>query len=619
MNLEKEQDDLSQEMIEWENIIKTYTSPTSLFNYFMEDPLLDYLNKYGPVLGFKEDECPPEVKMIMEKGCLFEAKVIAKIREMGIDVIEIITHNSWVEGYIETLNLMKLGYPIIAQGYLVNHQNQTKGRPDILIRSDILKLLNPDIISPEDVVIDSNLGTWHYRVIDIKMSNIFLSSDGNRILNNKLYKAYKAQVLVYNMAVGLLQGYQPPQGYLLGRSSHNYDNSIYNNDCFSSISVIDYNIYDKEVITRLEQALEWKRMLNNIPLVVDWNWESMEMEMNINLRPNMKNKYDYRWRTAKQQIAEQRQELTLLWNCGVAKRNKLLNMGINTWMEYKEYCRTSPGFNDRTLYHILDINLSTDDNAPRFLPLPGGLNPELYEFIPRKDKPFVVIDLETTGNINDDFEFLPEKGGSEYIFLIGITIVIPMSDGKMEYRYFPFHINQLNLDDELNIIKRMCNLVRYLLREFQSETLTFYHWSPAEVNFINNMVERQGEYLDEEDSETLERLRYSDIMSVFKYQPIVVKGAYNFSIKTIGTALYNLGLIKTTWNKNDNKHTSKTKQDLNGFAVMMQINKYNEEAEKLRMSLRKFKEIDDIIIYNMVDCQVLAEIIVFLQNTYGKH
>ncbi len=104
-------------------------------------------------------------------------------------------------------------------------------------------------------------------------------------------------------------------------------------------------------------------------------------------------------------------------------------------------------------------------------------------------------------------------------------------------------------------------------------------------------------------------------MSVFKYQPIVVKGAYNFSIKTIGTALYNLGLIKTTWKKN----ISETKPDLNGFAVMMQINKYNEEAEKLRMSLRKFKEIDDIIIYNMVDCQVLAEIIVFLQNTYGKH
>jgi hypothetical protein len=608
MNLETEEDK------EWEAIIKSYVSPTSLFNYFMEDPLLDYLNKYGFELGFKEDECPPEVKMIMEKGCLFESKVISKLREMKIDIIEIIAYDSWIEGYYETRQLMKIGYPVICQGYLINHENQTKGRPDIIIRADILKLLNPNIITDDEIMIPSNLGNWHYRVIDIKMSNIFLSSDGNRILNNKLYKAYKAQVLVYNLAVGLIQGYLPNKGYLLGRSSHNYDNTIYHNDCFSSISTIDYMNYDNEVITRLESALEWKRMLNNIPLVVDWNWEMIENE-NVNLRPNMKNKYDYKWRTAKKQIAEQRNELTLLWNCGVAKRNKLLGMGINTWEAYRDYCKNSTGFNDRTLYHILDINLTHEsENQNKFLPLPGKLNPELDEFIPRKDKPFVVLDLETTSNINDDFEFLPEKGGCEYIFLIGITIVIPVGNGKMEYRYFPFHINQLNLDDELKVIKRMCNLVRDLLKFFQSETITFYHWSPAEVNFINNLVERQDEYLDEEDSKTLDRLRYSDILSVFKYQPIVVKGAYNFSIKTIGTALYNLGLIKTTWKNDDTQ-----KPDLNGFAVMMQINKYNEEAEKLNMSLRNFKEINDIIIYNMVDCNVLAEIIVFLQNTYGKN
>ena len=38
----------------------------------------------------------------------------------------------------------------------------------------------------------------------------------------------------------------------------------------------------------------------------------------------MKNKYDYKWRDAKKEIAKEREELTLLWNCGVAKRNKAL-------------------------------------------------------------------------------------------------------------------------------------------------------------------------------------------------------------------------------------------------------------------------------------------------------
>ena len=101
------------------------------------------------------------------------------------------------------------------------------------------------------------------------MSNIFLSSDGSNILNHKIYKGYKAQVLVYNLALAKIQNYNPEQGYILGRSSHNYDYSIYNNDCFSSISLINYREgnTDYEIIDEFNIALEWKKILNSIPLV----------------------------------------------------------------------------------------------------------------------------------------------------------------------------------------------------------------------------------------------------------------------------------------------------------------------------------------------------------------
>lgn len=598
----------------WENEIKNYTSATKLFNFFLDDPLLDYLDKYGSILGYVREECPFETKIIMEKGHIFESNVISKIREKGIQVVEVCEYENWVDGVFETIQLIKQGIPIIAQGYLVNHMNQTKGRPDILIRSDFLNLLKDGIIQNQDININGENNKWHYRVIDIKMSNILLSSNGVNILNNKMYKAYKAQVLIYNMALGLIQNYQSPQAYLLGRSSHNSDNSISFNDCFNSISVIDYSNYDEGFIIKLDKGLEWLKLVKELPIVSvsgngKHNWDELENILpeyfKFNLRPNMKNKYDYQWNLAKKEIANEREDFTLLWNCGVSTRNELLSNGIKTWNEYKNYCKMSDGFIEQTLYHILDINSLENKN----IYYPQKLDNEFIDYIPEKNIPFVVIDFETSNNLNDEFEFLPEKGGCEYIFLIGITVVIPNTNQNIEpeYRYFPFMIKQLNLDHELSIVRKMCRLINDLLELLNLDRITFYHWSPAEVRFMNNMLDRQWEELSDDEHYTLQKVNYSDILTIFKYQPIVIKGAYNFSIKTIGTALYNLGLIKTTWDK---------KLDLNGFAVMLQINKFNNEAERLNLSLKDYEEVNDIIHYNMIDCQVLGEIIIFLQKYF---
>ena len=159
---------------EWDQYINTYTSATGLFNFFLDDPLLDYLDKYGIQLGYHMNECPEETKKIMEMGHQFEKNVIKHIRKELIPVIEVVA-NSYIEGAYETFQLMKEGHPIIYQGVVVNHTNKTKGHPDILIRSDYLNKLIPGIISDEDEKIPSKFGNWHYRVIDIKMSNLFLS------------------------------------------------------------------------------------------------------------------------------------------------------------------------------------------------------------------------------------------------------------------------------------------------------------------------------------------------------------------------------------------------------------------------------------------------------------
>ncbi len=607
MNLETKED--------WDNMIEKYISPSKLFNYFLDDPLLDYLDYYGSLLGYRKNECPEDVITIMNKGCKFEEQVIHILRKNKIPIIEICKHSSWVDGSLETLQLMSAGFPIIAQGYLVNNINKTKGRSDIIIRSDYLNKIKQGIISEDDAKIPSKFGNWHYRIIDIKMSNLCLSADGKHIINTKLYKAYKAQVLIYNQALSFLQEYLPPQSYLLGRSSHNYDNSITFDDCFSSMAAVDFSDYDSSFIDNLNNALMWHQTLHTLPLpliigtddngLIKYDWDTLETfipkSLNLNLRPNMKNKYDYKWKDIKKQIATQRQELTLLWNCGVAKRNKAISNGVYNWSDYLIYCRENPGYQNNVLGCILEIN----DPKEKSLIQPDELDEDNLELIPPKNKPFIVIDFETSNNLNDEFEFLPEKGGQDLVFLMGVTLVIPIENKIPEYRYFSFIVKYLDLDEELIILKKMLRLLKTLKNEMNEDRITLYHWSKAEQIFFEKMLDRQSDVMDEEDHQMINDIDFLDILDIFKYQPITIKGAYDFGLKTIANAMYKNGMIQTIW-----------ENDLNGFTVMLQIEKYNKEAIELGLKLTDYQEVNNIITYNMIDCQVLAEIIVYLQNKY---
>ena len=373
----------------------------------------------------------------------------------------------------------------------------------------------------------------------------------------------------------------------------------------------------------------------NINLKTKWNWDEIEVLLpeyfKFNLRPNMKNKYDYKWKNIKKEIARDREELTLLWNCGIAKRNKALLMGITDFKGYMNYCKTNKGYQNTVLGSILEINSPDVDN----LILPEAIDEDYLDFIPPRDRPFIVLDFETTNNLNDEFENLPEKGGYDFTFLIGLTIAIPINKNQnqnqnqneenqnqqkdileYEYRYFPFMINQLNDDDELMILKKMLDVLIYFKKylcssddleenENSNNDLILNHWSQAEPIFFEKMCERQFDYLDETYRQIIDDIQFNDLLTLFKNQPITIKGAFDFGLKSIAKAMYNNGMIKTIW-----------KNDLNGFNVMMKINEYNKEAEHLDLSLKDFQEVKDIIIYNMIDCQVLAEIIVYLQMLF---
>ena len=87
-------------------------------------------------------------------------------------------------------------------------------------------------------------------------------------------------------------------------------------------------------------------------------------------------------------------------------------------------------------------------------------------------------------------------------------------------------------------------------------------------------------------------------------EPIIVQGVFKFGLKSIGKALYNHNLIKTTWDENDS-----------GLDVMIQFKELCKTKNK-NIPLKRCLKIKEIINYNQVDCRVLYEIVELLREKY---
>jgi hypothetical protein len=199
--------------INWVDMIPA----SSVRNYILNDPLLDFLKEYNiyslddkpskvanstTYIKTKDDDFTEHIK---QAGLIFEEELLKIISKYHIihKVADSI-HAKNIDKFNETIQLMKLGIPIIYQGVLHNYQNKTYGIPDLMVRSDYInKLMNYEVISDEEINIKSkNLNiNYHYKIIDIKHSQIYLKKDGEHIMNNNSIPAYKSQLYIYTLAL----------------------------------------------------------------------------------------------------------------------------------------------------------------------------------------------------------------------------------------------------------------------------------------------------------------------------------------------------------------------------------------------------------------------------------
>lgn len=131
------------------------------------------------------------------------------------------------------------------------------------------------------------------------------------------------------------------------------------------------------------------------------------------------------------------------------------------------------------------------------------------------------------------------------------------------------------------------------------ESIPCYHYSAAEKTAWKNFLGRNGKHYE---------IDWVDLLKVFLEEPIGVKGALNYSLKTIAKTFYEHGYIQTIWDNN--------LSCADGADAAVGAYRANLECLKKNISFKDHDLTQDIIKYNEVDCRTLQEILYYLRENH---
>ena len=585
-----------------------WVSPTRTRNYILDDPLLDWLELHGEARGFERDSSSPQydsrtdfTTFLFGQGHKFEAAIIKLLRRDHR--VETIATTPRVdarrpEKARETFAAMQRAVPIIYQGVLRDAEHETYGIPDLLVRSDVLQELFLDAISPPEAsqaAPDLPGATWHYRIVDIKFTTLHLASRGE-LSNSGSAPAYKVQLFIYNRALGRLQGYEPPVSYLLGRGWRQRRQR--GSNAFDLLAPVPQagNVTNKTPISEItEAAVQWARKVRTAGAA----WSVLPEPSVPELYPNGSNDMDAPWHNAKRRIASELEELTQLWWISAQGRRQAHEAGVFRWTDPRvtpERVGVTRASTASTLAQILSVNRDAD--GPVVQPPRIGACREDWHSTPPLE---FYVDFETVSDLADDFSRLPERGGQPLIFMIGCGHV-----EAGEWRFESFVVDALTEPEEARIIEGWLAHMERVRRRLapRLEAPRLIHWSPAEVSFFERAYDsakvRQGR-------PDWPSLHWFDFLTkVVRAEPVVIRGALTFSLKTIAKAMHRHGLIETLWGDGP----------ADGMDAMMGAWWCAEESRHTGVPMSRIDLMQDIICYNEVDCKVMMEIVRYLRENH---
>lgn len=606
-----------------DNLDNSWISATSTYNYMMKDPLLDWLKCHHNSFfhgNRRYRKVAPKVKLdrdygftpyIMRQGIEFEQKVMKLItKKFSSDRVAEIKGDLDPRNPIkakETLDAMKQGIPIIHSGVLHDSKRKTFGIPDLLVRSDWLNFLikeSPPHFATLATTPSPKLNRpWHYVIIDIKFTGLLLRADATHLLNAASFPAYKSQLLIYNWALGQMQGYTPDEVYILGRRwRYTAKGEVFTNDtCFDKVGIINYIGADSKYVHETEKALEWLREVRS-PAAASWNITEYPLSR-WELYPNMCNKHDYPWHSVKEELATNNKELTHLWMVGPKNRKIALEAGICQWTD-KRCTASALGINglktNKILSEILRINQSETLKIS-----PDVVENNINNW-KRSDKIEFYVDFETCNGVVSNIKYLPRARTETIIFMIGVGYIDPITSQWMTKEFI---VDRLTLADEEVICRQFSSFIIEKAREHGVTQPRCIHWARAEDIMWADAVDRHNPISHEWRSWLW---TWVDLLEIFKAEPIVIKGCMSFGLKDVASAMKSHGFIATAWDK--------TSECIDGQSAMVAAHKAYILARKHRISMRNVPVMKQIQQYNQVDVRVLYEILTYLRtNHIRKH
>ena len=566
-------------------------SASSIRNYMLNDPLLDYLKECNKPV-FNNNIKDIFLQNILQAGIEFENELINIIKqkhivETVIDNISLLNKNNYNKYSNITLELIKSGCPIIYQAFLYNNKNNTFGIPDLLVRSDYMNILmESNVVNKDEENIGSNKLNikYHYKIIDIKHSQIYLTSDNLHILNINSIPAYKGQIYIYLNALNNILGISINKAYIWGKKYSYINKGIKNNidNFLNKLGLIDYNTFDKKYINIVNDAISWKKTLYTEAETLSL----LPLPSKKELFPNLKNEKDGYYKNTKQIINNNINEITDIWYCGINKRNTLHEKLIFSW-DNKRCNSKNMGFKKGKLSNTIDKILNINrQNKNIILPKKVLYERDIWKKCDN-DNMIFYLDFET---LNSNFGSIIKDGiiyydNNQYIFLIGIGYI---NNNKWDYKYFLMETK--THESELNIYNEFYKYINMLLNKHNKKYAVFYHWSYAEITSYTQFKLRHNININDS------MFKFYDLNKVFVNEPIVIKGGLNFSLKTIAKVMHKHNLIKSNWDTNNICS--------NGLSALILANQLYESSKDI------YNEsiMQDIIKYNEIDCKVMWEI-----------
>jgi len=532
----------------------SWVTPSNLRNYMLNDALVDVLElKESPKRSNQFSQLNLK-SFLCKKGIEFESMIINELRKNH----HVLTISNRIdeESIDSTIAAIRDRIPIIHSAPMKHDRLGIKGIADLLIRGDYIEKVVKNIYPP------SNLNS--YFVIDIKFSTLSLCSDGVHLLNSGSFPAYKAQLWIYNQCLGNIQGFTPNLAYVLGRRWRYIEKGkTYSGfNCLDRLGTVNFENKDIKYQEKVKEAINWYRDVDN-----DGRRWSIIPPYREELYPNMCVDSG-KWNDRKREIAESIGEITQIWNCGIKHRTKAIENGITSWRDEKCNSKTLgiQGKRAKIVDSILCINRKEN------LILPKTIKTTLYDWRVEKEEMFV--DFETEFDI---FSTGLYQKKTDQIFMIGV-----LHRDRDSYEYKNFLCNELNKKEEIRIVKEFYNFAK-------GKRLWYWH---AEKILWDRAITRTGLRFEKE-------LDWCDLAKIFRKEPIVVKGCYNFSLKEIVKAMNRLGFIQTQLKSNCTSGT---------YAAIAAWEAYNASP------IKKNEILSDISTYNEFDVTALYDIISFLRR-----